>query len=119
MNTTNQFKYPIAKVADFQIDGGACAKIGTHQIAIFRFSDGKWYACENACPHTGDMVLSRGIIGDANGEPKVVCPIHKRSFSLVQGDCFSGEKLKVKLFEVQIENDIVHIVSDENLKETI
>jgi hypothetical protein len=31
--------------------------------------------CQNQCPHKGDMVLGRGLIGDEKGEPKVARPI--------------------------------------------
>ena len=33
------------------------------------------------------MVLARGLIGDQQGVPKVACPLHKKNFSLTDGDC--------------------------------
>ncbi len=117
MSTETKFKYKIAPIKDFPLDGGSCAKIGNHQIAIFQFNDGKWYACDNSCPHTGDMVISRGLTGDKNGEPKIACPMHKKNFSLIDGTCLSGDELKIKLYEVVLENDFVHIISETNLLE--
>jgi nitrite reductase/ring-hydroxylating ferredoxin subunit len=43
------------------------------------------------CPHKGDAVLGRGIIGDSCGTAKVACPFHKRAFSLETGQCTRGE----------------------------
>ena len=79
-------------VADFPRDGGATIKYGDVQIAVFNFATrGEWYACQNMCPHKNSFVLSRGIIGSAGNEPKVACPLHKKSFSLQTGGCLTGE----------------------------
>ena len=73
----------VGEVADFPFDGGATIKYGQSQIAVFNFaSRGQWYASQNMCPHKKAFVLSRGILGDAGGEPKVACPLHKKTFSL-------------------------------------
>ena len=66
---------------DFPLDGGACVVHGAVQLAVYRFAArGEWYATQNICPHRQEAVLSRGIIGDAAGEPKVACPMHKKAF---------------------------------------
>ncbi len=77
---------PAGKVWDFPIDGGRTIQHGKSQVAVFHFrSRGEWYACQNMCPHKKEMVLSRGIIGDQAGIPKVACPLHKKTFSLASG----------------------------------
>ncbi|TGM05330.1 nitrite reductase small subunit NirD [Leptospira jelokensis] len=115
-NQNTKEKVFIGPISDFEKEGGVSAKIGTKQIAIFYFeSKNEWYACDNACPHTGDMVLSRGLLGDANGEPKVVCPLHKRNFSLQSGECLSDEKYKVNLYQVIVENGSVYLEVDPSL----
>ncbi|HAH45076.1 MAG TPA: nitrite reductase (NAD(P)H) small subunit, partial [Planctomycetaceae bacterium] len=80
-------------------------KYGNSQIAVFNFaSRGEWYACQQMCPHKKAMVLSRGIIGDSAGIPKVACPLHKKSFSLENGSCLSGEsEYEVKVFKVKLD----------------
>ena len=80
--------------ATFPLDGGRAIKYGEAQIAVFNFAAaGEWYACQNMCPHKREIVLSRGIIGDQQGVPKVACPLHKKTFSLESGACLSGEDL--------------------------
>lgn len=80
----------IGPADDFVVDVGVCIKNGDDQIAVFKLGEGEWYATQNLCPHDNKMVLSRGLTGCSNGEPKVVCPLHKRSFSLKSGE-FLGE----------------------------
>ena len=86
----------VGKVWDFPRDGGATIKYGKTQIAVFNFaSRGEWYATQNMCPHRREFVLSRGMIGDQDGKPKVACPVHKKTFSLESGKCLSGEDYAV------------------------
>ncbi len=100
----------VGKVWDFPHDGGAAIKHGKTQIAVFNFaSRGEWYATQNMCPHRREFVLSRGMIGDQNGKPKVSCPVHKKPFSLETGACLSGEDYSVRVFSVKVEGDDVFL----------
>ena len=100
----------VGKVSDFPVDGGAAIKYGNSQIAVFRFaSRDAWYACQNLCPHKQELVLSRGIIGDQGGVPKVACPLHKKTFALESGTCLSGEKYQLQVFPVKVEADFVYL----------
>lgn len=99
---------PVGKVWDFPTDGGATIKYGKVQIAVFNFtSRGTWYASQNMCPHKKAFVLSRGIIGDAAGTPKVACPLHKKTFSLETGESLQGEEYRIRTFPVRIDGDDV------------
>ena len=102
--------FPVGSVADFPKDGGATVKYGKVQIAVFNFaSRGEWYACQQMCPHKKAFVLSRGILGDSQGLPKVACPLHKKNFSLETGKCTSGEDYAVRVFDVKVEDDTVYL----------
>ena len=97
-------------VADFPRDGGATIKYGKSQIAVFNFaSRGEWYASQNMCPHKKAFVLARGIIGDVAGEPKVACPMHKKTFSLRDGHSLQGEEYRIKTFPVKVEGEQVFL----------
>jgi nitrite reductase (NADH) large subunit len=88
---------------DFPLDGGATIKYGDVQIAVYNFaSRGEWYATQNMCPHKNAFVLSRGILGTQGETPKVACPLHKKTFSLTNGECLTGENLAVKVFPVRV-----------------
>lgn len=100
----------VGRVSDFPTDGGATIKYGKVQIAVYNVaSRGEWYACQNMCPHKNAFVLSRGIVGDAKGEPKVACPLHKKPFSLKSGKCLSGEDYSLQVFPVRIVEDEVFL----------
>jgi len=93
---------------DFIPNAGIAVKAGERQIAVFYFSDtGEWYACQNRCPHKGDMLLARGLIGDKKSEPIVACPMHKKVFSLKHGGCLNDAAYSVDVYPVKIENERV------------
>ncbi|GAA3509787.1 nitrite reductase small subunit NirD [Aquimarina addita] len=102
--------FKAAKVSDFPKNGGACVKYKEKQIAVFNFErKNTWYACQNVCPHKMEMVLSRGMIGDQAGVPKVACPLHKKTFSLESGENLNGDIAPIATYPVRIEGDIVYI----------
>ncbi len=55
------------------------------------------------------MVLARGLIGDKAGVPKVACPLHKKTYSLLTGQNLEGEPLCIKVYSVKIFNDLVYL----------
>ncbi len=100
----------VGKAEDFPENGGACIKYKSMQIAVFNFTrESKWYACQNLCPHKLEMVLSRGMTGDKEGIPKVACPMHKKTFSLKDGNNLNGEDYKIAVYPVKIEEENVYI----------
>ena len=102
--------FKAARVQDFPENGGACVKYKDLQVAVFNFSRrNEWYACQNMCPHKMQMVLSRGLIGSQQGEPKIACPFHKKTFSLKTGECLNAEECNITVYPIRIENGYVHI----------
>jgi len=100
----------VGKVWEIPADGGASIRHGKTQIAVFNFaSRGEWYATQNMCPHKREFVLSRGLLGDVEGAPKVACPQHKKSFSLETGECLTGEDYRVQTFPVKVDGDDVYV----------
>ena len=97
-------------VTDFFENGGGCVKYKGKQIAVFNFSRTKqWFACQNVCPHKMEMVLSRGMLGDEKGAPKVACPLHKKTFSLETGQNLNGDLDAIATYPVKIEEENVYI----------
>ena len=97
-------------IVDVPANGGVCVKYGDTQIALFHFARrGEWYATQNECPHRRQMALSRGMIGTQQGEPKVACPFHKKTFSLTTGECLGGDECSIKTYPVKVEEGKVLI----------
>ena len=112
----------VGSVSDFPIDGGATIKYGGVQIAVFNFtSRGEWYASQNMSPHKKAFVLGRGIIGDHNGEPKVACPMHKKTFSLNDGRSLQNEDYHIQTFPVRVDGHkvLLQLPAAEMLEQTI
>ncbi|MEO0469304.1 MAG: nitrite reductase small subunit NirD [Bacteroidota bacterium] len=102
--------FKAAPVSAFPANGGACIKYKDKQVAVFQFSRrGQWYACQNLCPHKLEMVLARGMIGDANGIPKVACPLHKKTFSLETGENLNGTDMSIAVYPVKVEDGFVYV----------
>lgn len=113
MEVTTSINWVLACSADdVPENGGSCVKFGEEQIAIFNFTRrGEWFATQNLCPHKQQMAISRGMIGSTGNdcEPKVACPFHKKTFSLLTGDCLSGDDYQIKTYPIKEEGGNVYI----------
>jgi nitrite reductase (NADH) large subunit len=101
---------PLASVDEIPRDGGIAVRYGETQLGLFHVAaTGQWYASENRCPHMRDMVLARGIVGDQQGQPKVACPLHKKTFDLETGAGLSDPELCIATFPVKVEDGKVYV----------
>jgi len=95
----------VGAVAEFPSEGGRTVAYGKAKLAVFQLaSSGAWYATQATCPHRGDEVLGRGLVGDLRGEPKVACPQHKKTFSLRSGKNLEGEDFELATYPVKLAN---------------
>ncbi len=102
--------FPACSTADVPLNGGVCVKYNDEQIALFYFTRrNERYATQNRCPHRNQMALSRGMIGSQGDEPKVACPFHKKTFSLVTGACLNGDECSIKTYPVKVVDGFVYI----------
>ena len=84
------------------VDRGVCALVDGVQIALFRLADGAVYALSNFDPFSQAHVLSRGIVGDRDGTPKVASPVYKQSFDLATGRCLDDAAVAVPVYPTRI-----------------
>ena len=102
--------FSACNVADVPANGGVCVKYNETQIALFHFQRrNEWFATQNECPHRKQMALSRGMIGTQSDEPKVACPFHKKTFSLITGQCLAGDECSIKTYPVRVDHDQIFI----------
>jgi len=100
----------VAPVADVPRDGGIGYDHDGYQVAVFHFaSRGAWYATQAVCPHRQDAVLARGLLGTQGGEPKVACPMHKKTFSLETGAGLGDPQYAVRTFPVEVRDGAVWV----------
>ncbi len=100
----------VGDVASLPRDAGLAYRVEGGQLAIFHVaSEGRYYATENRCPHMKDMVLSRGLLGSQGSEPKIACPLHKKTFSLRSGKGLSDPRYCLRTFPVEVREDGVFV----------
>lgn len=103
----------ICALADLVADAGVTARLGGEQIALFYLREGgarRVYAIGNQDPIGGAPVLSRGIVGDVDGEPVVASPLYKQHFSLVTGRCVEDASVSVPVYRVLVSDGYVFLV---------
>lgn len=86
---------------DLLPESGVGALIDGRQIAIFRVGDAI-YALDNYDPHSEANVLSRGLVGDLNGEPVVASPVYKHHFNLATGRCVEDADYSVRAWPTRV-----------------
>lgn len=84
----------ICDVADIAPNTGVAALVDGQHVAVFNFK-GEIYSLGNHDPYSGANVLSRGILGDAGGRPKVASPLFKQAFCLETGVSLDDESVRV------------------------
>lgn len=111
MNLIQELEWvEICHLDDITPNTGGGALINEQQIALFRVGcEKRVYALSNQDPFSKAFVMSRGIIGDLQGERVVASPIYKQHFSLATGRCLEDKDQKLLVFPTQIKNGRVYI----------
>ena len=92
-------------------DTGVCALVGGAQVAVFRLGDGTLHAVSNHDPFSGANVLSRGLVGDRAGEPKVASPVYKQTFNLRTGVCYEDAGVRLAVYPVRRRQGRVEVLA--------
>ena len=95
---------PVCTLDQLTVGRGVAALVGTTQVAVFRLSDGAdtLRVVDNIDPFGRAAVMSRGLIGDRNGEPTVASPLLKQVFSLESGACLDDESQALRTYPVRV-----------------
>ncbi|OAT32810.1 nitrite reductase [NAD(P)H] large subunit [Buttiauxella brennerae ATCC 51605] len=101
--------HAVCDISAIPLQAGIGARLGELQIALFRFGD-TIYALDNLEPGSDANVLSRGIVGDASGEPIVISPLYKHRIRLRDGRTQDGEQA-VRAWPVKVEQGTVWVGS--------
>jgi nitrite reductase (NADH) small subunit len=84
---------------------GVAALVDGRQVALFRLSGTEVRAIDNRDPFSCAHVMSRGVVGDAKGVPKVASPVYKQSFDLRTGRCLDDPGVEVPTYDVRVDDD--------------
>lgn len=96
--------FEICALDEITPNTGVTAMLNGTQIAIFRVGEEqRVYALSQQDPFSQAFVMSRGILGDLQGERVVASPIYKQHFSLATGRCLEDPRYKLSVFPCKIE----------------
>ncbi|MDC0679236.1 nitrite reductase small subunit NirD [Sorangium atrum] len=108
--TMTQGWIDVCGVEDIIPNTGVCALVGKRQIALVRVGEGEEvYAISNFDPFSKAFVLSRGIVGDKGGVPKIASPIYKQSFDLRSGQCLDDPGVSIPVYPIRVRAGRVEI----------
>jgi nitrite reductase (NADH) small subunit len=88
---------------------GVAALVGGRQVAIYLVAGGELFAVDNHDPFSKTYVLSRGLVGDRDGVPKVASPMYKQSFDLRTGRCLDDDSVRIPVYPVRVESGRVQV----------
>jgi nitrite reductase (NADH) small subunit len=100
---------PVCGIDRLTPDRGVAALVDGVPVAVFRLADGTLHAVDNVDPITGASVLSRGLVGDADGEATVASPLYKQRYALRTGRCLDAEGVAVAVHEACVVDGCVHV----------
>ena len=102
----------ICRLDQLTPDRGAAALVGGRQVALFRLSTtGEVAVIDNRDPISGAHVLSRGIVGDVDGVPKVASPVYKQAFDLRTGCCLDDPEVTIGVHAARVVDGWVEVAS--------
>jgi len=103
--------YSVCKIDDLVMGSGVCALVQGQPVALFYLpeEEQRVFAIDNFDPIGGANVLSRGIIGDVQGQLVVASPLYKEHFNLRTGRCIEKKEYAVRVWPVRIDGDTVFV----------
>jgi nitrite reductase (NADH) small subunit len=103
----------VCRLDDILPDTGVAVLHAGRQIALFRIGNtDNIYALSNHDPFTHANVLSRGIIGDHNGQYKVTSPLLKHAFNLKTGASLDDPTIQIPTYPARVQNQTVQLMAD-------
>ncbi|WP_437675501.1 nitrite reductase small subunit NirD [Sorangium sp. So ce131] len=102
----------VCALEDIIPNTGVCALVGKRQIAVVRVGEGEeLYAVSNFDPFSKAFVISRGIVGDKGGVPKIASPIYKQNFDLRTGQCLDDPEVRLPVYAVRVRDGRVEVLA--------
>lgn len=86
---------------------GVTARVAGCTVAVFLLDGGELCAVDDVDPFSGASVLSRGLVGEVDGEPTVASPVYKQRFELRSGRCLDDGDVSVQTWPVRVDGSRV------------
>lgn len=99
----------VCDLSRLTVNRGVCALVNGEAVAIFKLADGTIRALGNLDPCSGASILSRGLIGDVEGEATVASPMYKQRFSVIDGRCLDQSGVSVPIHRAGVTDTTVWV----------
>lgn len=116
--------HKIGSVNDFEYNKIKIIKIGNIEVGVIKIKDNQFRIIKNSCPHKMGPICKGTISGTSipsdPGEFKydfegqiLRRPWHRYEYNLLTGEImFNDLKLRLKLYEHKIENNVIYVKID-------
>ena len=96
-------------IADLEAGWGETALLAGRQIALLKDSESHAFAIEAQDPHTGAMVMARGIMGSRQDAPTIASPLHKEVYDLRTGAGLSHPQYSVQTYPTRVVDGVLEV----------
>ena len=96
-------------LAELEAGWGETVLFGDRQIALLRAAPELVYAIDARDPHTGAMVMARGIMGSRGDAPTIASPLHKEVYDLRTGAGLSHPQYAVRTYRTRIVHGVLEV----------
>lgn len=97
---------------DWLIPGrGVAALVAGQTVAVFRLDTGEVCAVDDVDPFSAASVLSRGLVGEVDGEATVASPVYKQRFVLGSGRCLDDETVSLRTWPARVRDGQVEVAA--------
>lgn len=93
----------VAQVGDIPENEGRAFSVGRSMVAVF-YSEGKYFAIDDFCPHQGASLAEGYVDGCA-----VACPWHHWRFSIEDGSWLDNPKIAVAKYNCRVTGNNVQV----------
>ena len=115
-------RYVVGRVADLPPGSQRLVRAGRWGVGVFNVN-GKYYACNNHCPHAGGPLCLGEITGTTENvgpyqvlwvrQGEIVsCPWHAWEFDITTGRTITEPTRSVRTYPVRVEDDLVILDTD-------
>jgi nitrite reductase (NADH) small subunit len=96
-------------IAELETGWGETALLAGRQVALLKDSDSHAFAIDARDPHTGAMVMARGIMGSRGEAPTIASPLHKEIYDLRTGAGLSNPGYSVTTYATRVVDGVLEV----------
>jgi len=96
-------------IAELEAGWGETALLAGRQIALLKDGETHAFAIDAEDPHTGAMVMARGIMGSRGDAPTIASPLHKEVYDLRTGRGLSHPQYAVRVYGTRVVDGVLEV----------